>query len=75
MERGGLRPGSNGGDRRLASEAAQVARQGRFGKAESRGGGPDPFYQSPIVAWMTASAATAAVSARRIRGPSGIGVT
>ncbi len=27
-------------------------------------------YQSPIAAWSTASAATAAVSARRIRGPS-----
>jgi hypothetical protein len=33
------------------------------------------LYQSPAVAWMTASAATAAVSARRIRGPSGIAVT
>ena len=33
------------------------------------------YRQSPIVAWITASAATAAVSARRMRGPSGIGVT
>jgi hypothetical protein len=32
-------------------------------------------YQSPIVACTRASAATAAVSARRMRGPSGIAVT
>jgi hypothetical protein len=33
------------------------------------------YRQSPMVAWITAIAATAAVSARRIRGPSGIEVT
>ena len=32
-------------------------------------------HQSPMVAWITASAATAAVSARRMRGPNGIAVT
>ena len=40
-----------------------------FRRRENQGRRPRPFGQSPSVAWMSASAATAAVSARRMRGP------
>ena len=66
---------STGFRKGLERERTRQIRAVRAWRKPAQCGAGGAFRQSPSAAWTRASAATAAVSARRIRGPSGSAVT